>query len=295
MPVRYLTHIIVCLFMASVWMMQGCHSNNSPTTTSGFKDERAIRATLSGTWILREYEDSIDAGLTPKLLELMLGPKSIISYEQGHLSMWGLYPSRRDTTEEEHVFSEEFELGFDAATQKLIITVSENEEELTVDSAGRPNSQRAAKNKVLKVDTAEILVDGGDTVLRLHMDSSVHDFVKYDVGKCKDIVPYAHLVNSKFIAGRYYALSDTGRLHHIIFTKCGSVEGVENILPELNGYSGYAVELTNFSTFPDAIFFYNPAYKLGRTYYWEVSVDSLKLHTDYLNRHNEIITLIKAR
>ena len=293
-----LSHFFKFFFLISILLsiLAGCRDNGSHLPESfSLKDKPAMQQTLRGTWILREYEDSIDAGLTPKLLELMLGPKSIISYEQGHLSMWGLYPSRRDTTEEEHVFSEEFELGFDAATQKLIITVSENEEELTVDSAGRPNSQRATKNKVLKVDTAEILVSEGDTVLRLHTDSSFHDFVKYDVGKCKDIVPYAHLVNSKFIAGRYYALSDTGRLHHIIFTKCGSVEGVENISPDLKGYSEYGLELTNFSTFPDAIFFNNPAYKMGREYYWEVEIDSLRLRSTVLDSKAAPIVLVRAR
>ena len=276
--------------------MSACHSNapKAPVAQFGFKDEQAMREALKGTWILKEYEDSVDAGLTPKLLEYMLGSRSCMNYDLKQLTTSGFQTSLNKDLYFDNNTTEDYQLSFDIAHNKLIIKVTIDTTILDIDADGKPSLRTASLNNITESDTAEFVVEDGDTILRLHRDSTKTDFVKYDNSRCERVEAYSHLINSKFIAGKYFRADDHTRARHIIFTRCGNVEGPENIEPSLSENTEYGVSLTNFSTTPDAIEFYNPKFKMGRTYYWEVNEDSLILSHDPDGKGNPIV-LVKAQ
>ena len=233
------------LSISSVFCLSGCLNSTAQKSDKFiFKDEKSMRDALRGRWILKEYEDSIDAGLTPKLLEYMLEKMNYISYSSEHdiLIVRGLFHH----IEKNHFWDvdrsvDSSSVSFEPLIDKLIFRVTEQSYE----------SKRI-------IDTAEFVINEMDTVLRVHQDSKVIDFIKYDAGLCSNNDEYGHLVNSKFIAGKYYLYSDTGHAHHIIFTKCGDIEGAQYIDPAFNGYSNYGIGLMGFRTEPDRISMDNP-------------------------------------
>ena len=253
-----------------------------------------MREALKGTWILKEYEDSVDAGLTPKLLEYMLGSRSCYNYDLRQLTTSGFQTTLNKDLYFDKNTTEDYQLSFDIAHNKLIIKVTIDTAISDIDADGKPGLRTASLNNITESDTAEFLVEYGDTILRLHRDSTKTDFVKYDNNRCERVDAYSHLINSKFIAGKYFRADDQMKSRHIIFTRCGNVEGPENIEPSLSENTEYGVSLTNFSTTPDAIEFYNPKFKMGRTYYWEVNEDSLILSHDPDGKGNPIV-LVKAQ
>ena len=239
-----------------------------------------MREALRGTWILQEYEDSIDAGLTPKLLEYMLDHRHSIGYypdiKNGNTDPRYLAYLWHDKNNVEMQLHVSFKFAAD------MITFSGEKDKVT-GSAPRPL-------------IARFVINSPDTILRVYGDSSLMDsvdFVKYDNSKCQHVPAYFHLINSKFLAGKYYAVGDTGHRHHIIFTRCGTVEGAEYISSELSGCSDYEVQLANFSRFPDAIFFNNPEFKIGRPFCWEFIKDTLRLYNQYEDGHERSILLLK--
>src|SRR5580698_2113773 len=89
---RFTAFIILLLTISAICTISSCHNNNAakaPNASLVFKDEQSMRETLKGIWILKEYEDSIDAGLTPKLLEYMLRTRSCINYDLKQLTTSG--------------------------------------------------------------------------------------------------------------------------------------------------------------------------------------------------------------
>jgi hypothetical protein len=253
-----------------------------------------MREALKGTWILQEYMDSVDAGLTPKLLEYMLGARSCLNYDLKQLTTSGFQTTLNKNLYFDNNTAENYQLSFDVAHNKLIIKVTIDTTISDIDADGKLSLKTVSLNKSTETDTAEFIIEYGDTVLRLDRDSTYTDYVKYDNSRCEHIEAYSHLINSKFIAGKYFRADDQARSRHIIFTKCGNIEGPENIDPALSENTEYGVSLTNFSTTPDAIEFYNPKYKMGRTYYWEVNEDSLILSHDPDGKGSPIV-LVKVQ
>jgi hypothetical protein len=296
MAKRITAFIILLLTISGICFMSACHSNaaKAPATRFGFKDEQSMRQALQGTWILQEYMDSVDAGLTPKLLEYLLGSRSCINYDLKQFTTSGFQTSLNKNLNYDNSAAENYQLSFDVAHNKLIIKVTIDTTISDIDAAGKPVLRTASLGKSTETDTAEFMVEYGDTILRLHRDSMQTNFVKYDNSRCEHVDAYSHLINSKFIAGKYYRLDDQSKARHIIFTRCGNIEGPENIEPSLTENTQYGVSLTNFSTTPDAIEFYNPKYKMGRTYYWEVNEDSLILSHDPDGKGNPIV-LVKVQ
>jgi hypothetical protein len=246
---------------------------------------------LKGTWILKEYEDSTDAGLTPKLLAYLLGTKSQISYDMDHMIISGFEPMRDgmlNYTGPKAVYA----LRFDAPDRRLVIEIRSDTTSTDFDDEGSP-IERKLPSRIVEIDTADFIVEGADTILRLNVGANQKDFVKYANTKCPDQSVYIHLVNSKFITGKYYALTDTGHAHHIAFTRCGGLEGAGNIDASLTEMTEYEVNVANFTTKPDAIEFYNPEYKIGRTFYWQVDHDSLILYQDAQDKEKQIV-LVKT-
>jgi len=254
--------------------MSACQNNTTPPPPDKltFKDAKSMQDALRGTWILKEYEDSIDGGLTPKLLEYMLEDVYSIKYNS-------------DT-------ECQFILGNGGVRITADYYKAWREQSYSVDFVRSSGRILFTNTDTRKTDTAQLIIDGADTVLKIR-DSLAIYFVKYDASKCQNTDEYNHLINSKFIAGKYYLVSDTGRKHHIIFTKCGKVEGAEYIAPELKDHSDYEVQFTHFSTYPDAITFNDPQFKIGRPYYWEVRKDTLRLYSRYEDGRETSIFLIK--
>ena len=91
------------------------------------------------------------------------------------------------------------------------------------------------------VDSAEFIYVDGDTILRIHRDTMPVDLIKYYQGACVQDDPYSHLFKSRFIAGIYYNANDPQHRHHIIFTKCGNMEGCEFISPDFKSYQTYSI------------------------------------------------------
>ena len=296
MAKRITSFIILVLTISGIYLISACHRNapKAPPAEFGFKDEQSMREALKGTWILKEYEDSVDAGLTPKLLEYMLGSRSCYNYDLRQLTTSGFQTTLNKDLYFDKNTTEDYQLSFDIAHNKLIIKVTIDTAISDIDADGKPGLRTASLNNITESDTAEFLVEYGDTILRLHRDSTKTDFVKYDNNRCERVDAYSHLINSKFIAGKYFRADDQMKSRHIIFTRCGNVEGPENIEPSLSENTEYGVSLTNFSTTPDAIEFYNPKFKMGRTYYWEVNEDSLILSHDPDGKGNPIV-LVKAQ
>lgn len=224
-----------------------------------------MREALKGSWILQEYADSIDAGLTPKLLEYMLDRQSLIVYA---VDPW-------DTTNKNNTITIANEETNKDEDYIMIFKCAENKIELfsKYDSLTREMPKYVA--------TVEFVSSEPDMVLHLYNDSLKDkpvSFIKYDVGKCPHITPYSHLVHSKFIAGKYYGINDIERKHHIIFTRCGSIEGAENIDPLMRFFGEYGTVITNFRTNPDVIVFINAEYNKAAKMSWEVNHDSLILY-----------------
>ena len=280
MHTRHLLYVValICLFLS------GCHNSGNTDATSGkttFKDERSMRAAMMGSWILQEYTDSIDAGLTPKLLEFMLEKQRLIEYDPNKKEgtadpVHSVYISEGNSNDEQLMLAD-----FKFADNKIIFRKQAG------DTSGKAIGQ---------VVNADVIINAPDTILRLYTDSllsSYIDFVKYDNSKCPDIDVYHHLINSKFIAGKYFREDDRGKERHIIFTRCGNIEGAENIDPSLHGHTDYDISMSHFLTSPDAIELYDPVLKMGRTFYWEVSEDSLILRPNKSDKGTSIV-LIKA-
>lgn len=261
--------------------LAGCHTNNTTTSTSLFKDERSMQDALKGSWILQEYADSIDSGLTPKLLEYMLDKKHSLAYYPDHKNGDAdpthlVYLWQNKNALEDQVIAD-----FRYAENKILL-FSE-----TIKLAGQ---------KPQKIATAEFIISPSDTILRLYSDSTPDshiDLIKYDNSNCIHTAAYSHIINSKFIAGKYFRIDDTGKIRHIIFTKCGNLEGVENIDASLSGHSQFEVTITNFYTNPDAIEFFDPKFDKGQIFNWQVIQDSLILYHDGNAKDNRIV-LVKA-
>lgn len=238
---------IVLLFFSieALCGLSGCRERPASVApdVSVFKDEQSMRAALTGTWILQEYIDSTDAGLTPKLLEYMFSRWNQINYDikSGHAQIFSLVQDRDAKGFSDTEYLDSCIVTFMPRDNKMIFRIGYGER----------------MHRAPAVDTAEFLISGGDTLLRVYKDSAVIDFEKYGIGKCEKIDAYNHLVNSKFIAGKYYALSDTARRHHIIFTRCGEIEGAENIEPQFHSFTNYGVVTRGFFTEPDEIAFFD--------------------------------------
>jgi hypothetical protein len=262
------SYIIVFLCIVG-FMPSGCHYSEKNSPPPIFKNEKAMQLFLKGRWILKGYEDSTDAGLSPKLLEYMLGQK--ISIQYGKIAAGWL--SFDDDT------SEQYTVRCDNPCNKIYLKIK---------TAGRSPG----------ADTAEFIIADGDTILRIYADSAIRDYVKYDVGMCIGINEYSHLVNSKFIAGKYYALADTAHRHHIIFTRCGGIEGASFIAPEFKDMTNYDVVLAGFFTDPDQVSLYNihaPNWRsIDQNIHWDVVNDSLKLWHDRFGK-TEPIVLVKVQ
>jgi hypothetical protein len=226
-----------------------------------------MRDELGGTWILQEYEDSTDAGLTPKLLEYMFNKWNQISYDvaSGKARIFSLSQMRSIRGFYDTEYLDSCAVYLYPQSDKINFHIS----------------YPASMHRPPISDTAEFLISGNDTILRIHTDSTALDFVKYDIGKCSNIGVYSHLVNSRFIAGKYYALSDTAHRHHIIFTKCGDIEGAEFIAPYLKGFTNYSVVTRGFFTEPDQMSLYDSRDTRmsaeAITLQWQVTDDSLIL------------------
>lgn len=257
-------HIVSCflvLTLSSGIYLSGCHNTPAPDKFS-FKDETSMRKTLEGTWILEEYMDSTDAGLTPKLLEYMLGKWNQICYESGKARIFSLSQTRNAKGSSDTEYRDSCTVHFYPGANKMIFRIA----------------PQVWQHRQPAIDTAEFILSGNDTVLRVHIDSNVIDFIKYDIGRCEQMAEYSHLVNSKFIVGKYFALDDTARRHHIIFTKCGSIEGAQYIAPQYKDCSNYDVVIKGFLTEPDQISIYNQSNHSGiqaSIMPWRVQNDSL--------------------
>ena len=266
--------IFLLLSIAVLCLMSACQSNTNPPPPYKltFKDTKSMQDALRGTWILKKYEDSIDGGLTPKLLEYMLDDVYSIKYN-----------SDTDC---------QFILGNGGARITADYYRAWREQSYSVDFVRSKGRIIFTNTDTRKTDTAQLIIDDADTVLKIQ-DSLAIYFVKYGASKCQNSDGYEHLINSKFIAGKYYLASDTARKHHIIFTKCGKVEGAEYISEQLKEHTNYDVKFNGFSIYPDVITFRRPEFVIDRPYYWEVLKDTLRLYSRYEDGHETSIFLVK--
>jgi hypothetical protein len=277
--------IVFVSSISCIYFLSGCNNNTvAPSAKLSFKDEKSMREALKGTWILKAYMDSIDAGLTPKLLEYMLGKCNRIKFvSESNI----LLINKRAKFMDEGQYH-----NLDGWTDSLIVKFSPNDNKIIFIETIDPKQKPVA-------DTAEYIFSHNDTILRLYKDSTTVDFVKYSIGKCDDIGDYSHLINSKYIAGKYYSLDDTAHLHHIIFTKCGNMEGAKYIMPKLSGYSTYFVSIEGFLTGSDRIVLYNDngpdSNIIPILYNWSVIDDSLILRSNQADCSDQPIVLVKAR
>lgn len=269
--------------------LPGCHNNTAaPSGNLSFKDEKSMRDALKGTWILEEYVDSIDAGLTPKLLEYMLEKMNQISYSPApkNLVIKGVFhPLEMNSFWDLDRSVDSCMVIFEPHVNKLVFNIVEH--------------YYASKHLI---DTAEFIFNGPDTLLRVYQGAAVIDFIKYDASHCPGISEYDHLTNSKFIAGKYYLDSDTEKKHHILFTKCGGVEGAENISADLRGFNSYKTVLPFNLIGPDELNLYEgnkPSDNQNMSgemcvaiFSWEVKTDSLILKPERMDKR---IVLVKAR
>ncbi len=277
MPKKSIVFILLWL-SAAVFYLSGCQNSNTAPAKFGFKDERSMREALRGTWILKEYEDSIDAGLTPKLLSYMMTKLTQIDYDSNRLSVSGFGPLIDSLMF--YANGSQIENSgpiFDFRNNKIFFTLSKP---YSADSVRKDSS----------LINAEFIFNDSDTILRVHMDSTFTDFIKYPMS-C-DEYPYYHLINSKFIAGKYYLLNDTGKTHHILFSKCGAIEGSEFIDNELKGYTSYSNGAIDQYYCNDVLVFEkedNTGGHIGSFgYLWQVVQDSLILRIEN-DRHTTIV------
>ena len=222
-----------------------------------------MRDALKGSWILQEYEDSIDAGLTPKLLEYMLDKPNGIFYS---VDPW------TDSLHPDNIV----EMGY-KTDKTLDLRAVFKFAESKMEFYSLPDSASGAISKLIA--TAEFIIDTPDAILKFHFDTSQRavNFVKYDVGTCPHMTAYSHLINSKYLAGKYYRNDDEGKKHHIILTRCGSIEGAENIDVSMKEYALYSPVYFGFKTNPDVVIFYDKQYIKADMLSWEVDQDSLIL------------------
>lgn len=238
MHLRLIYHLLILNMIAGLFILSGCHNDARSSEKLGFKDERSMREAMKGNWILQEYSDSIDAGLTPKVLGYMFQDLYGIEYTSDSCLLLFAAHSPSGNT----IFmnsSLPYSLSF-IPSQSMVVF--------------RKVSSEGA-DKGLPSDTAVLAVDQADTILRFISGSFSLQLVKYDAYQCPGIDAYSHLVNSRFIAGKYYSAGDTGHLHHIIFSKCGIIEGQEYIGPEFKTKDNYGVTLDPSNNASDQITF----------------------------------------
>jgi hypothetical protein len=269
MPSRYFVSIFFVMCITCLTLLSGCHNDNAPPPKFAFGDERYMQDALQGDWILQEYMDSIDAGLTPKLLEYMFDKVNLLQYRRayGRMQMYTFarFKAAPDTCD----------LLFDPANNTILFKVVYND----------------GQHPASRTDTAEFIINGSDTVLHLRGAFGQTDYVRYSTDRCTGMDEYSHLINSKFIAGKYYALDDTARHHHIIFTRCGDIEGAEFIFPQLKDYSHYDVLMSGFRTGPDQM-------SLCQNHDGKMNVSSLLISWTVVNDSlilGKDIVLVKAR
>jgi hypothetical protein len=274
------THFFLLAVIPIICGLSACHSHTGiPASQLAFKDRHAMREALKGTWILQQYTDSIDAGLTPKLLEY------IIDSEQNTIVF---DPAKWNNTNTDDLVG----IGYEDAGR---------DQEVAADfkfASGQIDfySQDSVTHKRIKlIASADFVIDTPDAILKVRFDTShsTVNFVKYDVGACPHIAPYSHLINSKFITGKYYRADDDQQAHHIIFTRCGNVEGAQNIDASMQDFTIYSIVLSGFRANPDVMIFYNAGYNRADMLSWIVSDDSLILSHDG-GRNAKRIVLVRA-
>ena len=255
-----------------VFFLPGCRNSDTQKSDKvSFKDAKSMQGALKGSWILKEYEDSIDAGLTPKLLEYMLKDLRLLEFSDTSFTSFSSYSVGTNVSRAKKTFSVIASPILFPGLCKLLISVPVEDSD--------------------QVDTAYYEISGDDTILRLHHDSREIVFEKYIGNKCSGTDPYDHLVSSKFIAGKYYRTDDNEKQHHIIFTRCGNIEGAENISKRLETRLRYTIKLSSFLTGPDMLLFSSEA-RLSQEYFWQVSEDSLILSH---GADGDRIVLVKAQ
>ena len=288
--------------ISCVFFLPGCC--NSDTQKSGkvsFKDEKSMQETLKGSWILKEYQDSIDAGLTPKLLEHMLEGENSINY----FDLVEGTSNRNMNLENLHIYGKTqidmigYGSNFGYYYTKTVFDYKSNEL-FFFTRDHNPYGEKLTKRLIGK---GKFIISETDTLLSFEKDSISKPkiFIKYSSTSCEQGHPYEHLVNSKFIAGKYFLDSDTERSHHIIFTKCGNVERAENIDHFLTEHNSYKVILGGYISGSDRLNFVTKG--SYSEYFWSLHQDSLilgkKIYSHYeLSQDDftlERIVLVKAR
>ncbi|MCW3127555.1 MAG: hypothetical protein JWO03_3213, partial [Bacteroidetes bacterium] len=94
-------------------------------------------------------------------------------------------------------------------------------------------------------------------------------------------------------AGKYFNANDTTLSHHIIFTKCGNVEGAENIATYITRGKSYEVKLAYFDDKGDKIIFRDSLDEGVAELFWSVNKDSLILISNTTNSKVKPIILLK--
>ena len=273
------------IFIAVISMTTSACLHRSPKEEgSGFKDDAAMRTALRGSWILQEYADSIDAGLTPKLLEYILEREHSIEYYPGAAegAVTTGAPDKVRVGYQENNTEKTLTVRFDPKANKITFL--------------EPIDLKQSAISYKEVAHAEFLIINRDTNLLFYNDSTPGkpiEFTKYDMNRCDHVPAYLHLVSSRFIAGKYYAADDKDRSHHIIFTKCQNIEGAENISTDFKSSSMYQVELGQFGADGDKIRFMDKEDKGKAEMVWSVDKDSLILFP-YSDRSKPIV-LLKAK
>jgi hypothetical protein len=232
------------LIAALLTSLAACRNTSKEEQPFRFKDEKSMREALKGSWILKEYADSVDAGLTPKLLAYMFASENTIDYypdktgkDSDVVVIW------KGNSSQFTIDDQTFETNFDYKENKLFFSHHYK------DTSGKDITQ---------LDSAEFVVDGIDTTLIFLGDSNPHQgrsFIKYNVGSCPEMNAYQHLVNRRLITGKYYNVSDPQHLHHILFSSCGSIEGAGYISSSFSGFSDYDVFVENHLSGLDQISF----------------------------------------
>lgn len=271
--------IAVVLAVVTFMLIGGCHTPVKPPEAFAFKSEQAMQNALRGSWILQEYADSIDAGMTPKLLEFMVTKSHAITYSPDGKSMNEVRIGDQDDKN-----SELLSVDFDFKANKLTFY----QKGVAKDTTGKP----------IGAMIATFTINDGDTVLQFQSDSAdgkIRDFVKYDINKCPEVSAYEHLVNSKFIAGKYYNAEDKDHIHNIVLTRCGSIQGAENISPTMSGYDHYIPLVEGFGSEGDKLTLTGAKDVPAREVYWVVDKDSLTLTSTSLSHKLNPIVLLRKR
>ena len=137
------------------------------------------------------------------------------------------------------------------------------------------------------IGKGKFILSGSDTLLSFEKDSISKPkiFIKYSSTSCDHGQAYEHLVNSKFIAGKYFLLADTGRSHHIIFTKCGNVEGAVYIDHFISEYKSYRPVLGGYTSGSDRMKFVSSGG--DSEYFWNLDRDSLILERKIYSHYGD--------